>query len=235
MRRRLPLVVAAALAMAIPASAAGSDSEIVRLRKENALLERRVELAKGDPFYLVLNPRTSSLRLMLKGAVLQDYAVQTLEIGAPRVAFAVRPPPDDWRGTIWQGGNLVPPRDLDRLEVVAPPPSNNPEEDNATAVPIPQTPEEKYPVPSRYHVRFEGGLSLEIRRLGEREGNAGFWTGLKKSMEHWWADAKAVLSESSPDADDIRLRLALRSADADSFYRALPPNTRLFVLPDPEP
>ena len=84
-------------------------------------------------------------------------------------------------------------------------------------------------------MRFDGGLSIEIRRLGDQDEKAGFWGGLKNSLAHWWTDAKAVLSRSSPEADDIRFRITLQQKDADSFYRALPPNTRLFVLPSPEP
>ncbi|MBZ5639385.1 MAG: hypothetical protein LAO51_11620 [Acidobacteriia bacterium] len=234
MRTSLPLALAAVVLAALPVDAQSPAAGIERLRRENTLLQRRLDLANGDRFYLVLDPATSSLKLMLKGAVLQDYAVQALEVGAPRVAYAARTLPDGWRGRIWERGNLVPPRELDRVEIVAPPPSKNADEDNAPPVPIPQTPEEKYPVPHRYHVRFEGGLSIEIRRQGERESASGFWNGLGKSLGIWWADVKAVLSRSSPEADDIRLRVMLRPADADSFYRALPPDTRLLVLPEPE-
>ncbi len=234
MRVGLPLAVAAAVLAALPVHAQTSR-EIEQLRKDTALLRQQLELANGEKFYLVLDPATSSLELMLKGAVLQDYKVQGLEVGTPRVAFATRSLPEGWRGRIWENGNLVPARELDRMEIIAPPPSKNADEDNAPAVPIPQTPEEKYPVPLRYHVRFDGGLSIEIRRLGEQEENTGFWGGLKSSLAHWWADAKAVLSRSSPESDDVRLRVTLQQKEADSLYRALPPNTRLFVLPSPEP
>ncbi len=233
MRAGLPLAFVAAVLAAI-SSPAQTPSDVERLRKDNALLRQEIDLAGGERFYLVLDPATSSLKLMLKGAVLQDYRLLTIEAGTPRVAFATRSLPEGWRGRIWENGNLVPPRELDRVEIVAPPPSKDENEDNAPPVPIPPTPEEKYPVPTRYHVRFDGGLSLEIRRAGEHEEQLGFWAGVKKSLEHWWADAKAVLSRSSPEADDVRLRITLATKDADSFYRALPPNTRLFVLPSPE-
>jgi hypothetical protein len=233
--RKLHGVALAALALAaLPARSATTPSEIDAVRRNNFLLERELGLANGEKFYLMLDPAASSLKLMLKGAVLQDYKIQEIVAGTPRVAFAARSLPDGWKGRIWERGNLVPPRELDRVEIVAPPPSKNPDEDNAPPVPIPLTPEEKYPVPHRYHVRFEGGLSLEIRRLGEQEDKTGFWAGLGKSLETWWADVKAVLRRSSPESDDLRLRILLRPADAESFYRALPPDTSLFVLPDPE-
>ncbi len=233
MRSGLSLTLAAALLAALPIRAE-TPGEIDQLRKENALLRQELELANGEKFYLVLDTEASSLKLMLKGAVLQDYHVQALEVGTPRVAFSTRALPEGWRGRIWDNGSLVPPRELDRVEIVAPPPSKDADEDNAPPVPIPPTPEEKYPVPHRYHVRFDGGLSIEIRRVGEQEASAGFWAGLKKSLGQWWADAKAVLSRSSSESDDVRLRITLLAKDADSFYRALPPSTRLFVLPSPE-
>jgi hypothetical protein len=235
MRLCLRVALAALALAAFPIRAETVPPDIERLRRENFLLQRRLDLANGDKFYLVLDPAASSLKLMLKGAVLQDYPIRGIEAGTPRVAFAARSLPDGWRGRIWERGNLVPPRELDRVEIVAPPPSKNPDEDNAPAVPIPPTPEEKYPVPHRYHVRFEGNLSLEIRRVGEQEEKTGFWAGIGKSLATWWADVKAVLSRSSPEADDLRLRILLRPADAESFYRALPPDTRLWVLPDSGP
>jgi hypothetical protein len=229
------LVLGAVVLAALPARAQTSPEEIQRLRRANDLLQRRLALADGDKFYLVLDPAGSSLKLMLKGAVLQDYAVQRLEVGAPRVAFSTRALPDGWRGRIWERGNLAPPREQDRVEYTAPPPSDNPDEEAGPPVKIPQTPEEMYPVPPRYHVRFEDGLSIEFLRLGQREETTGFWAGLGNSLSHWWADAKAVLSRSSPEADDVRLRITLEPGQVDSFYRALPPDTRLLILPDPEP
>jgi hypothetical protein len=235
MRPRFRVALASLALATLPVRSETIAPEIERLRRDNFLLQRELGLANGDKFYLVLDPAASSLKLMLKGAVLQDYAIRGIEAGTPRVAFAARSLPEGWRGRIWERGNLVPPRELDRVEIVAPPPSKNPDEDNAPSVPIPPTPEEKYPVPHRYHVRFEGGLSIEISRFGEQEDKAGFWAGLGKSLTTWWADVKAVLSRSSPEADDLRLRVLLRPADAESFYRALPPDTRLLVLPDPGP
>ncbi len=221
--------VAAAPAVSPPSLAQDPAQEIGRLERENDLLRKELDLANGDRFYLVLDPAASTLRLMLKGAVLQEYAIQKLEAGSPRVAFVTREPPAEWRGRVWNGGALSPPRERDRFELIAPPPSENP--DSEPAVPIPPTPEEAYPVPHRYHVRYDGGLSLEIRRLGDVEAAAGWWAGLKRRLRAWWDDAVAAIGRSSPDADELRLRVTLRSKDADSLYRALPPDTKLLVIP----
>ena len=99
MRVGLPLALAAAVLAALPVHSQTSQ-EIEQLRKDTALLRQRLELANGEKFYLALDPAASSLKLMLKGAVLQDYKVEGLEVGTPRVAFATRSLPEGWRGQI---------------------------------------------------------------------------------------------------------------------------------------
>ena len=85
---------------------------------------------------------------------------------------------------------------------------------------------QKYPVPSRYHIRFDGGLSIEVRPPGT-EAKAGFWSRFTSRLGAWWADAKAA----SGDKDTVRLHVVLSKQDAESLYRALPPNTALLVVP----
>ncbi len=235
-RRTAVAILAIAAGVLAPAAAApggGEDAriEIERLRRENAILRKHVELADGKEFYLVLDPGSSSLRLMLRGAVLQDYRVQRIEIGSPRVAFVVRELPEGWRGRTWNAGNLVPPRDRERMEVEAPPPTSDPEYEPPPPT-IPPTPEELYPVPRRFHVRFAGGLSLEFLRKGEADSASGRWQGFLEWAESRFADLRSALDPEAPDADGVRVRLTLLPRDVDSLYRALPPDTKLLILPD---
>ncbi len=223
------LVLTVAL-LAPPARSQEATSQIQSLARTNDLLKKQVDLASGDNFYLILDPSSSSLKFMLKGAVLQDYAVKGIEAGAQRAAYFSRGFPEGWQGRIWTGGVLSPPREQERVEIVAPPPSNDPNAEPPPP-PVPPTPEEAYPVPHRYHVRFEGGLSLEFLRQGESEVTGGMWARLKARLSSWWSDVKAVLSRSSPESDEIRLRITLSAKDAESFYRALPPSVKLLVLP----
>ena len=199
------------------------------LLRRNDLLQKQVELASGKAFYLVLDPGTRKLRLMLRGALLQEYAARGLEMGGPRVAYISRGLPESWQGRVWSKGNLEPPREHERLEIEAPPISTDENEDNAPPVPIPPTPEEAYPVPLRYHVRFAGGLSIEVRPQGDSDAAKGFWGRLGASLSHWWADLKTAAAPEP--VDSIRLRLTLDPKDADSLYRALPPDTSLLILP----
>jgi len=92
---------------------------------------------------------------------------------------------------------------------------------------IPPTAEELYPVPSRYLIRFGDGLSVEIRP-GEADTNLGRWARARAWVAAKSRDVGAALWRS--DRDAVRLRLVLNPKDAESLYRALPPDVRLLVL-----
>lgn len=231
--RRVAAVLVAAAA-ALPSRAQDFRPEIERTHRENYLLQQQLEVASAEPFYLVVDPATSALRLMLKGAILQEYKIRRIEVGGPRVLFVSRDLPEGWRGRVWPRGELAPPRDLDRVEFDAPPPSEDPDEEAQAPIKIPPTPEEKYPVPARFHVRFEGGLSMEIQRTAEAEAPEGWWASAGHRVRAWWDDAVAALRPSLPESDSVRLLLTMSNSDVDSLYRALPPAVSLLVLPDPE-
>lgn len=222
---------AIAFVVALPAVAqksatpAPSKDDVAKLQRENLLLRQQAGLAQGKEFYLVLDPAAKSLSLNLRGATLQTWSVMGIEAGAPQVAFVSRGLPDDWEGRIWQEGNLDPERPLDRFELEAPPVTA---EGTEVAVPIPPTPEEKYPVPPRYHIRFAGGLSIEVIPPGRAE-EAGLWRRVGVGFSSWWHDFKQAVA--TQPTDRLRLRLVLGAKEADSLYRALPPQTKLIVVP----
>jgi hypothetical protein len=198
---------------------------LVDLARRVDLLEKRHALAASDSFYLLLDPAQSKLQLMLRGALLRDYTVLGLEVGAPRVAFRSRNLVTDWQGRIWQQGHLDPARDRERLEVLAPP--DTVAADSVKSI-VPPTPEEAYPVPHRYHVRYAGGLSLEVRPR-ELDDSLPFLSRATSLLRVWYRDFRAAV-RSEPE-DRVRLRMVMRPEDAASLYRALPPETRLLVLP----
>jgi len=221
----LPALALFAAAAGPPAAPPPSAAEIVRLAFQNDLLVKQLALAKGKQFYLLADPAEKSLKLLYRGALLQRYKVEGIEIGVPRVAFRSQVEPGAWQGRVWDDGSLDPPRDLDRVEVQAPPPTP---EGTEIPVVVPPTPEEKYPVPARYHIRFAGGLSIEVRTPGS-ETRKGWWARTSSDLAAWWSDAKAVLASRPTDA--LRLHLMMSKQDAESLYRALPPATKLLVVP----
>ena len=216
---------ATAVAAAASSAPAPTAAELSRIASQNALLQKQLELAKAKEFYLILDTQAQTLTMMFRAALLQQYRVEGLEVGVPRVVYKPRSDVSQWEGRIWEKGTLDPARALDRVEMQAPPPTK---EGIEPEVRVPQTPEEKYPVPSRYHIRFAGGLSIEVRPPNT-DSKRGFWARLAEGFSTWFADAKAA-SRSEP-TDTVRLHLVLSKKDAESLYRALPPDTKLLALP----
>jgi hypothetical protein len=239
-RLRTCLAALIAAAAVLPAAACGKDNaapprddstaKAARLQRLADLLQRQVELAGGREFYLVLDPAGSELTLMLSGAELHSYRVTGLQVGTPRVSWFGRRVEQPWQNVVWRRSELDPPREIDRLVVQAPPPKKDAAEPDPP--PIPPTPEEMYPVPRRYQVRFEGGRSIEVRPLdadqqASRLARFGAWWSAK------WRDVAAALFRKNRDA--VRLRLVLEPKDAASLYRSLPPAVRLIILPTDRP
>ena len=226
------LLALALLAMTGAGRAQTQDprQQIATQARQTEMLEKRVELASGEEFYFLLDPSAAKLKLMLKGAVLRDYPILGLEVGVPRRVFRPRRLASGWQGRIWKSGSLIPPRDRERVEI-----EPTPAESTAAATDslpatyhLPPTPEEAYPVPSRYQIRYAGGLSVEVRPH-EADESAGFWTRFTTALHVWWPDFREALRSTPHDV--VRLRIVLRPEDAASLYRALPPDTRLLVLP----
>jgi len=208
------------------AAPAPSKDTVAEMARQVDLLEKRVDLAQGDQFYVVVDPNANKLVLMLHGAVLRDYPIEALQVGTPRVLFRPRHLADNWQGRIWGDGALVPARAIDRVEIVPPDATKS---DSVQAYKPPPLPEEMYPVPARYHVRYTGGLSIEVRPH-ELDAMSLKWTQrLRNSWGVWSRDLRAAMA-SNPE-DVVRLRIVMQPEHAASFYRALPPSTRLLVLP----
>jgi hypothetical protein len=206
-------------------------TEAARLQRSTALIERQLELAGGKEFYLVLDPAASDLTLMLRGAELRRFAVLSVQVGYPQVSWIRRRHRVTWQGVIWSNGELDPLRPTDRITVTAAEPDKG--ESDLEPPAIPPAAEELYPVPPRFHVRFSGGLSVEIRPR-EADADAGRFARLRVWWSGKWSDMVAAMG--STDRDVVRLRVVLNPKDAESFYQLLPPAVRLLVLSgDPAP
>jgi len=220
-------VVAGALASS-PAAWAGDLSPrdaVLDLAREVDEIEKQLELADGADFYVLVHQDESKIALMLKGAVLREYPIESFQVGSPRIAFRNRHLADDWQGRIWTEGALVPSRDRERIEII--PPGKGATDSTQKFTP-PPLPEELYPVPRRYHVRFAGGLSIEVRPQ-ELDESVGIFGRVATALQVWARDLRAALAREPEDK--VRLRILMQPDHAASFYRALPPSTRMLVLP----
>jgi hypothetical protein len=228
------LMVSAGGCRRAPDRAVSADAEVTeieRLQRRTAGLERLVELAGGKEFYLVLDPGAAVLTLMLRGAELRRFGVLQQWVARPRVAWFVRSKAVPWQGVVWSDGALVPPRPLDRVVINADPQGPGGEEPEPPR--IPPTAEELYRIPARYRIRFAGGLAVEIRP-GEGDPIEGRLKRFGRWLVAHSVDAVAALGTSTHD--EARLRLVLSRADAESLYRSLPPAVKLLVLiPDGPP
>lgn len=207
--------------------------EVARLKREAQILQSRYELATSDTFYLELDPASSRLDLRFKGALLQQYQLLGMEVGIPRMLFRPRALPPEWQGRVWQLGNLDPPRQKQRSELTITTLGDTAYADSVQrSFGVPLTPEQLYPVPHRYHVRYDGGLSLEVRFPAGTDSVKPHQS-IGRSVASWWADLVSAID--SQRGDRVRLRIVLSPDEAKSLYRALPPDTRLLVLPAHEP
>jgi hypothetical protein len=208
-----------------PAPESSARREIER---EAARLREEVALAQGRDFYLKLDARTKRLSLVLRGVPLLEVVVDEFEMGRAQVFFRERTLPTDWDLRTYGGGRLDPPRDRDRLEVVAPAPS--PTGDEAAVDPsppaLPPTAEEAYSVPSRYRIVFAGGVSVEVTaKAGGR--NRGALRRAADALGLYLRDLGAALRV--PGAAPVRIRLRMSAEDAAALYRSLPPDVALLV------
>lgn len=194
-------------------AATTGDDEARKLTRETGVLETELSLAKSGEFYLELDVAARELRLMLGGIELQGYPTSSIEIGAPRFAFFEHELPHDWTHRVWTGGRLEPERERERYELKVvegvPPPEP----------PVPLTPEEMYPRPYRFFVRYAEGPALEIRPEGAQ------W-GFKEELRARLADLREALPGGGAGP---RIRIALGDQDASRLYRALPPETRFYL------
>ena len=151
---------------------------------------------------------------MLNGAELQRYPVLGLQVGQPRVSWFSRRDARPWQDVVWAHGELDPPRQIDRLVIQAAPPSKDAPEPEAP--PVPPTPEEMYPVPSRYQVRFDEGRSIEVRPL-DADQQAGRLARLRAWWTAKWHDEVAAVFHRDRDA-----RAAAPRAESEGRRVALP-------------
>ena len=193
-----------------------------RLGTENALLRKQLDLAIGEPFYYVLDPGTRLLRFMFRGNLVQEYRLLDVEVGTRRGFFGSGSPPSNWADRIWAEGELDPPRVSPEVELDT---SAEDYEEQRQAVLIPPTPEELYPAPAFWRVRYLEGLTLEVHGVADTtHTRPGFAAGLGR----WFGDAFRGLGPSGKDV--VRIRLYLPIAQAGELYRAVPPATRFTIL-----
>lgn len=196
-------------------AAPGDRYSSEKLLSDNELLRKQLDLASGKEFYLLLDTARPALKLMFEGVLLREYEVVEMSAGSPKVFFFGRRPPAGWQDAVWEGGKLDPLRHYARKEIIAPDGSKKEEEEEEVV--IPPTPEEAFPAPDHYRIRFDGGLALEILKPGAPE-SAGRMANVASAL---WPSS----------TDRVRVRLVLLADQVEELYRSVPENVRFFMLP----
>lgn len=190
-------------------------------------LDAEKALASGEYFYLVLDPPGHSLRLMLKGAFLEEFPVDEVLVGTPRVFFFPSDRGSDWDLRVWAEGALDPPRQQQRIEVT-PPDSALALDSLQPALPVPPPPEEAYHVPPVYRIRYAGGLTLVVESPPDSTAQ-----GMPTGAEVFRSRAFERVQEfnASMAKENVRVRIKMRAEAAQRLYRALPADARFLVAP----
>jgi hypothetical protein len=260
------------LSRAATSDDAGATAVAVAARNES--LRRELELAEGDAFYLLLEADASVLTLMYKGTPLRETRILSAELGEPRARRGKDDDGAIDLHATWSGGSLEPPRIDVREEVVPPSLAGAPEAEGGAAgvlasapqgeflegeaveaevsepvveeVEIPKTPEELYPVPASYDIRFAEGLTIEVVRAKvEPPAAADAASGTVRSAADGVAKAYPAAPGPSlwdrlgrfarrvtlarPEGERVRLRVVIDPLDADRLFRSLPPDVKLLI------
>jgi hypothetical protein len=184
-------------------------------------------LLSGKFFYVVLDPEARSLRLMLKGAFLEEYPVEEIRVGSPRVLFRPSKGSDDWSFRVWSDGRLDPPRVQKRIEFT-PPDSALALDSLQPALPIPPTAEEAYRVPPVYRIRYQEGLTLVVESSADSTGQGTF---SRKEIVRSRAEERLRALRASLSNEGPRVLLRMKAENAQRFYRSLPGESFFLVTP----
>ena len=115
-------------------------------------------------------------------------------------------------------------------------------------VEIPKTPEELYPVPHSYEIRFAEGLTIEVARsetvrtaatAAPSKSAAGapvagddpapYPTPPSPSLWERLVRVARYATLARPEGERVRLRIVIDSLDADRLFRSLPTDVKLLI------
>lgn len=181
--------------------------------------ELQLQLARGEHFYLELDPARRSLRLRLEGVALRSYPLLRAETGAPRIAFVPLAEATPFARGVLPAVHLEPPRPEMRLEILPPP-----ADADSTSPPLQLPPRfDQMPVPWTY--RLVSGENFTLVITSPRHATQ----ASPKDILGILRDKLVEVKEAFSSRGSV-LRLTLSRADAEHLYRALPPETNLLVL-----
>ena len=206
-----------------PKDKPSTGASSTQLASANAQLRRQLDLATGDTFYYTLDPVRRVLRFMYQGNVVFERNLLDVEVGTRRGFLGKGAAPKDWAERVWSSGALEPPREPNRLELDASSQNYKTQRDEYL---VPPTPEEAYPAPDVWRIRYAGGMAVEVYGVTDTTHTR---PGFFKNLGQQFSDSMKALVSTNNDA--VRIRLYLSRPQADMLYRSVPPETRFTILP----
>ena len=168
---------------------------------------------------LVLHLGESRLRMVHGGALLREYEVAAVEEGRPATLFVPRRLARPAHGQAWALDRVEPVPRFNRPIVIPAAPGSH-----LATVEIPPPPEEAIPVPGRFLLRFDDGLTVEI--VADGPTTEPFWSSWFRAARWRLRDVGQALSPRPEN----RIRLVMPLEEAGALYRSLPPSIELFVV-----
>ncbi|HNQ79213.1 MAG TPA: hypothetical protein PK747_05820 [Acidobacteriota bacterium] len=183
----------------------------------------KADLAASKNFYAELSLRDGELRLCHSGTFLRKYKLSGASVQHRRLLFFSSGKLDEWNNRIWRNGELSPPRVIERVRIIPGDESTRPTPGKPGI--LPPTMEEIISVPSSFNLEFPEGLTVRVELRGEIPGKK---LELKKK-NLLWNDFLCGLGLRKGPA--VRLNLEMEGKEGAAFFRSLPENSPLLILP----
>ena len=205
------------------AGQAASPATAEQIRRSNRAMEAELKLADSGDLYLLLDLVHRELVLKSHGVPLRAFPLQGGRTGIGRLSLA-RGKLEASFATAWGDGTLLPPRNKTRAVILSD--SVTPPDPSGMVSFIPPTPEEEFPTPPTFRVRYPGRGSLLVRvpegPLPEGDSAVVRELSATGKLVHW-------MRLRPWRRDRLTLEVELDPADAGALYRAFPEGAALLV------
>lgn len=190
--------------------------------QQTQLMQERTRLAADNLFYYELRLGERAIHLCHSGVSLRKYPVQSIEVGQPRFCYLTRESDQPWIQRTWMDGELSPPWEIRRIQIIPGDERTRPTPEVAGI--IPPTMEEIIPVPADFRLRFKDGLDVWFHL------NGSIPYAVRESASPWkqrWEDFGESIGFGP--ASRVRLRVVMDAADGAAMFRSFPQDLTLLV------
>jgi len=191
--------------------------------EEAHLLNLRSLLATSKEFYAELSIRDKEIRICHSGVTLKSYPFRKAEMETRHFFFIRVDEKIKWTNKIFVSGKLFPERIINRIKIIPGDETTRPTPDQPGIVP--PTMEEIIAVPPQYELFFKEGLSIKFNLVGKIPGKV-----VEKSKEHSFMN-DLLIGAGFKKGPKLRIEIEIDANPGAQFFRSVPENTKLLILP----